>query len=218
MSVMAVSGDDSGYTYRDYLSWPDEERWELIDGVAYCMSPAPAPRHQEHLVELVSQFAAHLRRKPCRVYVAPFDVRLPDGDEADEKIRTVVQPDLVVICDATKIDERGCRGAPDLAIEILSPSTGSKDQVQKLGLYERHGVREYWVVDPGTRVTRVYLLRDDGRYGRDVAYPAGAAVPVATLQGLVIDTGLVFGEPPDKARSAGRTVPPGRAEPAAPSR
>jgi Uma2 family endonuclease len=208
MSVMAVSGDDSVYTYRDYLSWPDEERWELIDGVAYCMSPAPAPIHQEYLGELLAQFVAYLRGKPCRVYGAPFDVRLPDRGEADEEIHTVVQPDLVVICEATKIDERGCRGAPDMAIEILSPSTGSKDQVQKLGLYERHGVREYWVVDPVTRVIRVYLLGADGKYGRDVAYPGGTAISVATVPGLKIDTGLVFGEPPEEAQRVGRRGPP----------
>ena len=131
------------------------------------------------------------------------------GTRPDEEIGTVVQPDLVVICDPAKIDERGCRGAPDLAVEILSPSTGSKDQVQKLGLYERHGVREYWVVDPVTRVIRVYLLGADGRYGRDVAYPAGAIVPVTTVPGSRSTAGLVFGELPAEPQQAGRRGPPG---------
>jgi Uma2 family endonuclease len=208
MSLMPMPGQDSGYTYGDYLTWPEEERWELIDGVPYCMSPAPAPLHQEYLVELSRQFANHLRGTACRVYVAPFDVRLPDRDEADEEIGTVVQPDLVLVCDPSNIDERGCRGAPDMVIEILSPSTGSKDQLQKLNLYERHAVREYWIVDPMTRVTRVYVLGADRRYGRDSVYPAGTAVPVSILPELEIDSGLVFGEPPEKVRRTERRPPP----------
>ena len=210
MSTMPAPEEDQGYTYGDYLTWPDEERWELIDGAAYCMSPAPAPRHQEELVELVRQFANHLRGKPCRVYVAPFDVRLPDADEPDETVRTVVQPDLVVLCDASKLDERGCRGAPDLVMEILSPSTSARDQRQKLALYERHGVREYWIVDSADRLVRIYRLGDDRHYGRDSVYTAGSSIAVRILPDLVIDTGAVFGEAPSRDTSGHRPPPSSR--------
>ncbi len=210
MGVVSVAEENQGYTYRDYITWPDEERWELIDGVAYCMSPAPSPRHQEELVELARQFANHLRGKPCRVYVAPFDVRLPDAEEPDEEIRTVVQPDLVVLCDLNKLDERGCRGAPDMVLEILSPSTSAKDQRQKLALYERHGVREYWIVDPEARLARIYRLGDAGRYGRDSVYPAGAGIAVGILPDLVIDTAAVFGEAPAREEAGRRPPPPSR--------
>ena len=115
------------YTYGDYLSWPDEERWELIDGIPHSMSPAPSRVHQEISMELARQIANHLIGKNCRVYAAPFDVRLPKGGEKDEQIETVVQPDLVVVCDESKLDERGCKGPPDLIIEILSPHTAAKD-------------------------------------------------------------------------------------------
>ena len=131
------------YTYGDYLRWDDGERWELIDGVAYNMTPAPNRRHQAILRELSYQFTAFLAGKPCEVYFSPFDVRLPEHNEKDEEVTTVVQPDLVVICDPDKLDDRGCRGAPDLVNEILSPSTSRKDMKTKLELYEKRGVREY---------------------------------------------------------------------------
>lgn len=123
--------DDRRYTYGDFASWPEGERWEPIDGVAYDMSPAPSPRHQVVLGELHAQFHAALRGSPCRPYLAPLDVRLPNGTEEDALVSTVVQPDLAVVCDAAKIDARGCRGAPDLLVEILSPSTAYKDQTAK---------------------------------------------------------------------------------------
>jgi Uma2 family endonuclease len=216
-----ASEDARAFTYGDYLTWPDDERWEIIDGVAYCMSPAPTPRHQQQLVEVTRQFANHLSGSPCRVYVAPFDVRLPDADEPDDAVTTVVQPDLAVVCDAARIDARGCRGAPDLVLEILSPSTSAKDQSEKLDLYERHGVREYWIVDPGAGLVRVYTLGDDGRFGRDAVHPAGASVPVAILPGLAIDSGLVLGEPPAPAaapRADRRPPPAGGARTPPPSR
>ena len=183
------------YTYGDYLHWPGEIRCELIDGVIYDMSPAPTVRHQEVLVELVAQAQAALRDGPCQVLVAPLDVRLPHEDEADEVIDTVVRPDLVVVCDESKLDRHGCRGAPDWVVEILSPSTSAKDQVAKRKLYERSGVREYWIVHPEEGVLTVYLLDDQGRYPVSRTYETKGASEVAVLPGLSIEWGRLFPEP-----------------------
>ncbi len=129
------------YTYGEYLNWNDENRYELIDGRVHLMSPAPFRQHQKVLGELFRQFSIYLFDKDCEIYVAPFDVRLPEGDEKDEDIRTVVQPDIVVVCDIDKLDEKGCKGAPDLVVEVLSPASFGRDRKDKRDLYERHGVR-----------------------------------------------------------------------------
>lgn len=152
------------FTYGDYVQWEGDERWELIDGSAVAMSPAPNRRHQDLVLEAAAQIREQVEA-PCRVYVAPFDVRLPKGGEADDEIDTVVQPDVSVICDPGKLDRAGCRGAPDWILEILSPATAARDQVQKRDLYERHGVREYWVVDPVEETVTLYSLDSaTGRY------------------------------------------------------
>ncbi len=182
------------YTYGDYVGWPDDERWEIIEGVPYDMSPAPARRHQGISGKLVRQIGNFLDDKPCEVYAAPFDVRLPAGEEADDEIETVVKPDLSVICDPSKLDEAGCRGAPDWVIEILSPSTMEKDIREKYWLYEKHGVREYWIVAPLDKTVIVHVLQDDGTFSPGNRHGAGAKVAVAALEGLEIDLGLVFTE------------------------
>lgn len=191
----AMKNAATHYTYGDYLHWPDELRCELIDGVVYDMTPAPLLRHQEVSMELSVQIGGFLRDKPCRVFAAPFDIRLPRGDEADELIDTVVQPDLAVICDESKTDRRGCRGAPDWIIEILSPSTSAKDQVTKRELYERHGVREYWLLHPEEGVLTIYLLNDQGRFGVSNAVETKGATEVSVLSGLSIEWGRLFPEP-----------------------
>jgi Uma2 family endonuclease len=124
--------DAHRHTYGDYLGWPEDIRYELIDGEAYLMAPAPSPAHQRLVLELARQIADAPEGGPCEVFVAPFDVRLPHADEADEQVDTVLQPDLTVVCDPKKIDERGCRGAPDWVIEVLSPATAAHDQTKKL--------------------------------------------------------------------------------------
>lgn len=177
------------YTYADYCRWPEDERWELIDGVAYSMSPAPSVTHQSLLGELHLQIAGFLRGKPCRVFVAPFDVRLPRNNENDEQVDTVVQPDLTVICDPEKLDKAGCRGAPDWLIEILSPSTAAKDQSLKRALYEKHGVREYWLAHPEDRTVAVYRLAQ-GAYGKPHIQELRGKTPSAVLAGLEIDWDL----------------------------
>lgn len=144
------------FTYGDYRRWHGDERWELIDGEARAMSPAPSRLHQQVLTRLAAQIVPALEDGPCEVYVAPFDVRLPRGDEPDDEIETVLQPDLSIICDPEKLDGAGCRGAPDWVIEVLSPATEARDRVHKRALYERHGVREVWLVDPEDRTVTVY--------------------------------------------------------------
>jgi len=152
------------FTYRHYRTWPDDERWELIDGVAYAMSPAPGAAHQKVVLEIGLLLREFLRGKRCRVFIAPFDVLLPEGDEADDEVDTVVQPDALVYCDPSKHDERRGRGAPDLAVEVLSPSTSKKDQHEKFERYRRSGVREYWVLDPRGKWLCVYRLKPDGNF------------------------------------------------------
>ena len=162
---MAIPKKDEVFNYGDYSLWPESERWELIDGVAFDMSPAPSRQHQFILVELVSQVHNLLSEDSCEVYCAPFDIRFPDFfEQKDSEISTVVQPDLVVICDKKKLDDKGCMGAPDLVVEILSPSTMSKDLHQKFSLYEKHAVKEYWVISPNDRILFKYRLSADGKY------------------------------------------------------
>ena len=192
---------DHRYTYGEYRTWPDDERWELIDGVAWNMSPAPAPRHQRVLIEIARRMADYLEGKKCRVYPAPFDVLLADDPREDEdEVATVVQPDISVVCDPSKITERACVGAPDLAVEILSPSTTWKDVEIKRKLYERHGVREYWLVDPGNHVIHLYMLQDNGRYSEEPALylldgrPGQALLSSRVLDGFVLDLAGVFVE------------------------
>ena len=173
------------YTYADYLTWPDDARYELIDGEAFLMAPAPLIEHQEVAGEVFRQLANQLDGKPCRPYIAPVDVRLPRNDEADAAIDTVVQPDVLVVCDPEKIDRRGVRGAPDWVLEVLSPSTAAHDQIAKRRTYERAGVREYWLVHPGDRTLTVYAL-DNGQYGRPEIYELKDATPVGVLPGVSI--------------------------------
>jgi len=145
------------FHYADYLTWPDQERWEIIEGVPYDMTPAPASDHQMVLGEIFGNLWQYLKNKSCRVFMAPFDVRLSQKPDADDNsIETVVQPDIVVICDQKKIDQRGCHGAPDITVEILSPASAYKDETEKLMLYEKFGVREYWIVNPAAQYIMIY--------------------------------------------------------------
>ena len=174
------------HTYADYCSWPDDVRYELIDGVAYAMGPAPVRRHQGMLGEIFRQVANILEGSPCRPYIAPFDVRLPKGDELDDDVDTVVQPDLVVICDRAKLDDKGCRGAPDWVVEVLSPSTAGHDQILKWALYQRVGVREYWLVHPVDRIVTIYTL-NAGSYGVPDVRELVGTLAVDVLPEIVID-------------------------------
>jgi Uma2 family endonuclease len=177
--------DPEYHTYGDYLTWPEEVRYELIDGDAYLMAPAPTVSHQDIAGEVYYQLRNALHGKPCRALIAPVDVRLPKADEADERIDTVVQPDVLVVCDPNQVSELGVRGAPDWVLEVISPSSASHDQVKKLRLYERHGVREYWMVQPRDKVLFVYTLKD-GAYGRPYTQELAGVTPVGVLDGVTI--------------------------------
>lgn len=180
------------YTYKDYAGWPDEERWELIDGVPYNMSPAPSRFHQKISGALFNKIYQYLEGKSCEVYHAPFDVRLPKGKEPEEEIVTVVQPDIAVICDQSKLDDKGCKGSPDLVIEIVSPSTVSKDMKEKLAVYERHGVKEYWIIHPIDKLAIVYRLQEDRQYVKPEIYSEDNAVESKVLEDFSVDLRTLF--------------------------
>lgn len=155
------------YTYADYLLWQFKERVELIKGKIFKMSPAPNTRHQVISTNLQGNLFIYLRDQPCKLFSAPFDVRLFDSKRsasANRDIYTVVQPDLCVICDSTKLDEKGCLGAPDLVIEILSPGNSQKEMYNKFLLYQECGVREYWLVDTDRSAVLLYILNESGKY------------------------------------------------------
>ncbi len=190
---LAVRNREEKFTYKDYLQWPDEERWELIDGVAYDMSPAPSRRHQEVVMELSRQISNYLLDKPCQVYAAPFDIRLPEVDAlaSDEEIETVVQPDIVVVCERGKLDDRGCKGAPDIVIEVLSPYTAKKDMITKYHLYERHRVKQYWIFDPATDEVVIFKFKGD-KYGEPQEYKKDEKIRVDMFEDMEIDLSSVF--------------------------
>jgi len=176
------------YTYEDYCTWGDETRWELIHGVPYAMAPAPSSGHQDVSGNLFYKIKGFLSGKPCKIFSAPFDVRL-DATGADD---TVCQPDLTIICDRSKIDMKGCKGVPDMVIEIVSPSTARHDRLIKYNLYRQFGVREYWIVDPESKNVSVNLL-ENGRYF-GMVYGETDTAPVGVLPGCEIDLQDVFAE------------------------
>ena len=178
------------YTYADYLTWQFDEMVEIIKGKIFKMSPAPSTKHQDISVNLTRELSVFLKKKPCKLFAAPFDVRFLKNIE-DKTITTVTQPDLCVICDPAKIDERGCVGAPDFIIEILSPATKSKDIHEKFDLYQEFGVSEYWIVDPLSQIVDVFLLKD-GNYQLKGKYTNDDKIEVHTLPGLEIELNDIF--------------------------
>lgn len=189
------------FSYKDYLSWDaDNERWELIDGIAYDMSPAPTRKHQKLSGILFSKFHNFLEDKDCSVYAAPFDIRLPEGFQADNEIKTVVQPDISVFCDEDKLDDKGAVGAPDLVIEILSPSSAVKDLREKFFLYEKAGVKEYWIVDPANETLTVYNLDENGKYPRGKIFAGEDKVKVGIFEDLDIKMDDIFKDKLNKSK------------------
>ncbi|MBK7408430.1 MAG: Uma2 family endonuclease [Saprospirales bacterium] len=152
---------EGSYTYADYLLWKFKERVELIHGRLFKMTPAPNTEHQRISSQISRVFLNFFYKKTCQVFVAPFDVRLPVGRKKGED-STVVQPDLCVICEESKLDERGCKGAPDLMVEILSPGNSHKEMREKFQVYEEAGVREYWLVNSAERLVLIYILNEQG--------------------------------------------------------
>lgn len=179
------------YTYTDYLEQDGKERIELVDGVPRMMAP-PSREHQEISGELYRQLANFLEGKPCRVYAAPFGVRLFErAGDGPEDVDTVVEPDITVVCDCSKLDAQGCKGAPSMIIEILSPSTQRHDRLTKLNLYQRAGVGEYWIVNPEDRTVQVMLL-ENGIYRVTDVRTAGDVIKVNSLEGCYLELEKVF--------------------------
>ncbi len=193
-SYLKVEEPDPGlvYSYADYLSWKFEERLELIRGKIFKMG-APGTPHQRISIKLSSWLYQYTEKEKCQVFSAPFDVRLPIHDKKkDEEIITVVQPDICVVCDESKLDERGCCGAPDLVIEILSPGNSKKEVKLKFELYEEAEVREYWIVNPVEENLIVYKLTQAAKFEALRMYAGGDTIESSTLPGFKVDVDKLF--------------------------
>ncbi len=184
---------EKSYTYADLLEWNDGKRYELYNGQPVMMSP-PLRQHQEISGEIYLQIGTYLKGKKCKVYHAPFSVRpfAADGDSPYDT-DTLVEPDITVVCSSDKLDKYGCKGAPDLVVEILSPSTKQYDCLVKYKLYQQAGIREYWIVDPDKKLVLVYTLVD-GQYYVPEVYTAKDSVPVEVLEDCIVDLTAVFPE------------------------
>lgn len=173
------------YSYQDLLDMDDENRYEIIDGELYLMS-SPSVRHQMLVVEISRQIANYLKGKKCKVFVAPLDVRF--SKEKDfKKIWDVVEPDIMVVCDQDKIDEKGIAGVPDVIIEILSPSTSRRDKLQKFSLYQRQGVKEYWIIDANDLLVYPYVLNKEGIYTLAKIYALEEPIKIQQLKNCTIN-------------------------------
>lgn len=182
---------DYGYTYADYLQWKIDERIELFKGRILKLS-APNRVHQHVSGALYFNIYQFLKERKCKVYAAPFDVRLPvQNKEKDDEITTVVQPDICVICDETKLDERGCCGAPDLVIEILSPGNSKKEVRLKFDIYEEAGVKEYWLLHPVEQTLIAYALQNC-KYAGGKMYASGDILYSTSIKGLTINISEIF--------------------------
>ena len=183
------------YTYADYLTWQFSERVELIKGWIYKMTPAPRRKHQAVVSNLSYWIYDFIKDNECRIYTAPFDVRLiKNVGQTDKEIDTVVQPDISVICDRGKLDEKGCFGAPDLIIEILSPSTTKKDYNEKYLLYEENNVKEYWLANPDAKSIEVFVLNKGKYYSKGVysEYGGFKEIPVYIFPKLKLNLTEIF--------------------------
>lgn len=177
------------YSYVDYLNWHFKERVELIRGKVRKMSPAPNTNHQKILMNASLVFGEYFKTKTCNVFFAPFDVRLPIAKPG--KDHTVVQPDLCVVCDESKIDKLGCKGAPDLIVEVLSPGNSKHEIQTKFELYEEAGVKEYWIVEPKNRIVLVYTL-DNVKYTGLKPFVEGEQVQSIMFPDLKVQVGDIF--------------------------
>ena len=194
MEVMQLSDIDLNktYSYADYLKWTFEDRLELIKGKVFKMTPAPASKHQRISWVISGELYHFLKDKSCEAYSAPFDVRLPrrNGD-GDQQIFTVVQPDVCVICDPAKVDKRGCVGAPDIVVEILSPGNNQTELRNKYEVYEESGVLEYWIISPQDKSFLKYVLVD-GRYQATRPLVVGDTITTAILPDFELSVETVF--------------------------
>ncbi|HEY5327841.1 MAG TPA: Uma2 family endonuclease [Mucilaginibacter sp.] len=181
------------YTYADYLKWTFDERLELIKGKIFKMSPAPGSLHQRLSHRMSLRLGNYLVGKPCEIFVAPFDVRLPRRSKNDKNILTVVQPDICVICAIEKVDEKGCLGAPDLVVEILSPGNNKKELKNKYEVYEEAGVLEYWIIHPTEKTFFKYILIN-GHFQSSRMLTIGDEVTTNILPGFVLNLEELFAD------------------------
>jgi Uma2 family endonuclease len=192
MQLVEEPDMDLRYSYADYLQWQFEERLELFRGKIFKLA-APNTKHQEVSGRLSNRIFSFLEKKSCKVFTAPFDVRLPVRNwKKDNEITTVVQPDICIICDATKLDERGCIGAPDLVIEILSPGNTEKEVQLKFELYEEAGVKEYWLVYPAEENIAVFILNKERKFDGAKIYASRSRIISTAVDGLIIDVNDIF--------------------------
>ena len=180
------------YTYADYLQWKFEERLELFRGRIFKLG-APNTKHQNIAANLLVLARSFLSKQKCQVFIAPFDVRLPvKNRKKDNEVTTVVQPDICIVCDESKIDTRGCCGAPDLVVEILSPGNSHKEVKLKFELYEEAGVKEYWIVYPEEESLAVFLLNENSKYNGAVLYSGRDVINSKAISGFVVNTKDIF--------------------------
>jgi Uma2 family endonuclease len=173
----------------------DDARRELFDGFIKMMTPAPSRKHQEISFNLSGILRNFIRNRNCKGFAAPSDVRFPKSrnSKSDTQVYTVLQPDLYIVCDLSKMDDRGCLGAPDMIIEIISPKNSQRDTRDKYKIYEEHGVREYWIVSPNDEIVNVFVLDEKGKYQLKGLYAGDDKIPVNIFNGeLEIDLTEVF--------------------------
>jgi Uma2 family endonuclease len=180
------------YSYAHYLNWVFDDRVELIKGKIFKMCPGPARLHQEISIKIASELFGFLKNKPCEVYTAPFDVRFPKDSKEDKDIYTVLQPDICVVCDPAKLDDRGCIGAPDIVAEILSPGNNKKELLNKYNVYEEFGVKEYWIISPAEKTFLKYTLDENGNYQPSRLFTLSEKVQSSVLPGFELDLDEVF--------------------------
>lgn len=180
------------YSYANYLNWLFDERVELIKGKIFKMSPACSRVHQEIAGHIFLKLGVFLSGKSCKVYSAPFDVRFPKGSKDDQDVFTVLQPDICIICDKNKLDDRGCIGAPDLVVEILSPGNTKMELLYKYQVYEEFGVKEYWVVSQSDQSILIYTLNDLGKFQPSKIFTLSEKITSSVLPGFELFLDDVF--------------------------
>jgi len=188
---MPLPNLEQKYSYADYLTWDECERWEIIDGTPH-MQAAPTWQHQAISGELYRQISTYFINKPCRAFIAPFDLCLAELSENDNKINNVVQPDIVIVCDESKLKKTGYFGVPTLIIEVVSPATLRRDRVLKFNMYEKAGVKEYWIVEPEGKFINVFTLQENKKYGRPETYTEENKIQISIFPDLIIDLNIVF--------------------------
>ena len=194
MAVAFEHAEGYKFTYRDYLRMPDDgNRWEVIDGKLFMMA-APNTQHQEIIGELFSRLSNFLQGKRCRAFLSPFDVRLPIYNEKSEDVINIVQPDIMVYCDRKGVDEKGGKAAPDIVVEILSPSSTKMDKITKYRLYEQAKVKEYWIVDGDNEFVEIHV-HDGEKFQPPVHYCDDDIITTSVLESFELRASDVFPEP-----------------------